>query len=298
MSDREALAAGMRLAAQGRARDASSIFLRLVKTTRQIPIKLQAALGVVGTINPVDDNRTVLEMCDVGLEAAKQLGNTGAKAYLMAKKVVSLSFEVSQHRYQRRLLRLSPAWKGFSLEADQAEYQRLTGLIDDHERQCHELLTQALQLSEGVGDHGVRGHILMMRGDFYCSRYSDLKLEHLRDVRRLQLLRLFHREDLAYSRRERKELHQNLSQCEESYSEAIRLFEALGDEANLAMALHNFANQLRTSNRFTQASDYLSRARALGVKLNDQGLLTKADVLEKRIRSRNRDIPNYVGGER
>jgi tetratricopeptide (TPR) repeat protein len=101
-----------------------------------------------------------------------------------------------------------------------------------------------------------------------------------------------------YSAADRAELRQLLGESEARYLEAAEEFRAAEEELNAAYALYNLANYLRSAYRFTKAKSYLDQALALAEKYGDQRLLKNMRGLEKSIRAKNRDIPNYAAGER
>lgn len=209
MDDSKPLAAALRLAASGQSEEAAGIFVKLLRESRETGVKLQAALGIVGTVNAIQDNELLLEACDKGLELANGLGEIDARAVLLAKKAVCLSFEVSQFRYRRRMLALAPHWKAFSLETDRDEFDRLTKAIDDADREAHKLIDEALRLAIASGKKELQGHVLMMRGEFFGSKCLDLQLEHLREASKLRILKLLRLREYAFSKGVRQKVRQS-----------------------------------------------------------------------------------------
>jgi tetratricopeptide (TPR) repeat protein len=92
-------------------------------------------------------------------------------------------------------------------------------------------------------------------------------------------------------------MRSHLKQCEKRYNEAVSAFRSANDELNVAYAYYAFANDLRSANRFRQATRYLNQAEAIASRHNDEQLTNRIPVLRERIRKRNKNIPNYVAGE-
>lgn len=294
MTEKEALATALSLAAEGKTEQASGMFLQLLHQARDSVVGLRAALGLLGTVNSVENNQVLLEACEKGLELAARLRKADVRSFLMAKKAVCLSFATSQCRYRRRLLRLAPSWKGFALEADQNEFQRLTKLIDNGEAESNELIESAIRSATETGDIKTLAHVLMLRGELQAARYLDLKLEHLKDSVGYRLFKFLKLAEFGYPRQVRLQLRGHLTEFRGSYLESARLFQSLGDESTAAAALYNLANNMRSINRFAEAGRFLARVRIIANRLNDRVLLSRVDVLAERIRTRNSNIPNYA----
>src|ERR1700688_367837 len=89
-----------------------------------------------------------------------------------------------------------------------------------------------------------------------------------------------------------------LHQCEASHIAAADEFRKDGDESGTGYAYYNLANHLRTAFLFSKAKKYLHLAKRVAERHRDENLLSSIKVLEKSIRARTRDIPNYLAGER
>ena len=90
----------------------------------------------------------------------------------------------------------------------------------------------------------------------------------------------------------------SLQDCEATYLEAAEEFRRAEEESVSAYAFYNLANAFTSTYRFRKSKRYLRRAKHLAQKHGNQTLLARIDVLEKSIKVRNRDVPNYVAGER
>lgn len=71
-----------------------------------------------------------------------------------------------------------------------------------------------------------------------------------------------------------------------------------GDGLGAGYAYFNLANDLRSAFRFWKAKKYMRSAKTIAERHRDDNLLRSIGVVEKSIRTRNRDTPNYLAGER
>jgi hypothetical protein len=132
----------------------------------------------------------------------------------------------------------------------------------------------------------------------------DLKIECLKGRGKvpgilIRLLRPYRLDDfIVFTREERTKLNKCLDQCEASHIAAADEFRKDEDESGTGYAYYNLANHLRTAFRFNKAKKYLRLAKCVADRYRDENLLSSIKVLERSIRARNRDIPNYLAGER
>jgi hypothetical protein len=89
-----------------------------------------------------------------------------------------------------------------------------------------------------------------------------------------------------------------LVECESSYLAAVDAFRRDGEEADTAYAYYNLANNLRSAFRFLKAKKYLRLAKKIAERYGEKRLHPGIAILEKSIRTRNRDTPDYLAGER
>jgi hypothetical protein len=103
---------------------------------------------------------------------------------------------------------------------------------------------------------------------------------------------------VVYDTASRRLMRALVGQCEARYLEAVAVLQKADDDFLEAYAFYNLANILRSAYRFRSARGYLRQARALAEKQENKELLKNIHHLEKSIRLKNRDTPNYAAGER
>lgn len=144
----------------------------------------------------------------------------------------------------------------------------------------------------------------MSKGSLASARYMELKGEYLRlELPIVKWLKsgwlryyLFdHR--FIFNTEHRQELKALIRSYRADYLRAATLFDGVGSSM-AANAYYNLANHLRTAFRFREARKYISKAEAIARTHNDVVVLRQAKVLKRIIKARNKDIPNYVAGEK
>lgn len=199
---------------------------------------------------------------------------------------------------------MPPGWFGFGLESEEKEYAELTKQIEANDRDADALTSAARDIAEKAGVGTTIAQILMCMGTMAFQRYMSLKVDGLPSrihVPQWLLTRLREcslDECVLYDGQTRHQLRTLVAQCEERYLEAVKVLQNAGDDFLEAYAYYNLANNLRSMYRLGSASKYLRRARSLAVKQDNKQLLTSIPHLEKSIRLKNRDTPNYAAGER
>ena len=115
----------------------------------------------------------------------------------------------------------------------------------------------------------------------------------------MPLLRPYRLDDFVlFTKKERRTMADSLRQCEASYLASAEESRKDSDESSIAYVYFNLANELRTAFRFHRAKKYLRLAKQIAERQNEQRLLPRITLLEKRIRQRNRNTPNFLAGER
>ncbi len=265
--------------------------------------RLESIIDSLNISSRLRNHSKLIKSCEEGMEIARNLKDYATQAYLMARKALFLSLDISLHIYAQQNIVLSPNWIGFSLKADERRYKDLTNQIKANRNEIKHLFGKAMQIAEQQGRQDLKAHILMLMGQYYGGKLSDYKTEHIakKPRSRLSNLCLAKRYNLDYylvfDRNDRRKMKKYLFLCRKKLLEAAVLFEAVADKSKESYALYNLANQLRTANKFKEASKYLTQAKIIARKSSDVNLLKMADEMEKRIKTRNKDIPNYVGGE-
>ena len=195
----------------------------------------------------------------------------------------------------------------FGLASEEQLFAKLTNQIAENEKAADELITSAKDICTNAGDVSTKGHVTMCAGAIAFQRYMDQKLEGLRSripIPRwlcwlVPLLREYRLDKyVLYDSNTRRKLRALLAQDEAQFLEAAQIFRDAGEEETTAYALYNLANNLRSAYRFSAATRSLEQARDIAEKHNIERLLKDIPLLEKSIKAKNRDTPNYAAGER
>jgi hypothetical protein len=305
MADADRFREAERRWVSGDAHGATSIHFDICINGRDDRVRLQSALVLVERLKAIERLDEVLKVCDAGTRCAQRMRDSLSEAYLLAKKAVGLAIVNGLSLVPaRRRLRMAPGWLGFSLEHDEAQFKELTQKIEANEAEIKGMLAQALATADQSVSHSTKAQVLLCAGQVHFNRYMNLKTEYLKGVvliprGLLQLLRLYWLDDfLHFAKDERARINACLNQCEASYLTAADEFQKDGDELGVGHACFNLANDLRSAFRFRKAKKYLRLAKRIAERHGDNNLLAGIRVLEKSIRMRNRDTPNYLAGER
>jgi hypothetical protein len=248
--------------------------------------------------------KELLQVCTVAIESAERLADAKNQALFMATKAEYLvTFSGLFQFPARKRLRMPPGWFAFGLEREEKEYTELTEQIEANDRKADAFASAARNIAEKAGV-GTVAHVLMCMGTMAFQRYMSRKLDGLPSrirvpqwlLPRLRECRLD--EYVLYDTETRRQVRTLVAQCEERYLEAVKVLQNAGDDFLESYAYYNLANNLRSMYRLGSASKYLKQARALAEKRDNEQLLKSIHHLEKSIRLKNRDTPNYAAGER
>lgn len=288
----------------GDSNGAASIHIDLCLNGRNERVRMQSALLLVERLRAIDHLPELLRICDIGIGCAQRMNELAYEANLMAKKAEYLVVLNGVGLVPaRKSLRMAPGWFAFSLERDAEQFQELTKKIEANDAEADRLLEGALRTSEQAGSHSAKAQVLMCAANTRFHRYMNLKMEFLTGAGRvpyalIRLLRPYGLDELfLYTKAARKEMRKCLSECESNYLAATDAFRKGGEEAQTAYAYYNLANDLRSAFRFCRAKKYLRMAKQIAERHGDKRLFPGIKAVEKSIRMRNRDTPNYLAGE-
>lgn len=300
MSAETEFARAMSLLSSGRRKEASAIFAALYDRATQHGAKIQLIEALLSALNPLGENQRLVDLASQGIQLASESRLPDIEAHFMARKADLMMNGVSGFQYRRKNLKLAPGWVGFSTEADKRTYEELTKSIDGIEKDIDGLLHDALSLAQRSGSKKALAFIFMSKASIESARYLKYKMECVRGTMKSKIRLLLHR--LGYDvpilngYRHYRNCRSHIESFTEYYLTAAKLFEELGDDG-ASFAYYNLAVHLKSAYRFRQARGYLMKAKVLAEKQGNALLLAKISELQKSIRSRNRDTPNYLGGE-
>lgn len=302
MSERDEIKRAMELAAQGKRSDARDAVLSLESRIKEPRLRLYLIDAALSILDSVKDNAKKATLSIQGARIAEALGRSDLQAHFMAKTADLAMLQVAMWHHHRSLLKLAPRWLQFATEADKNEYESLTVLIDNLENEVDTLLLQALTQSEGSGNKKIQASVLMSRGSIESARYLRYKMDCMRGVRaklwtRFVFVRYpFFEYLLTFWNGDGQELNAYVKSFTSSFLNAARLSGEIGDSL-AGHAYYNLAVHLKSAYRFRAAKRCLAKARIIALKHNDVALMQHLVALEKYIKAKNMDIPDYLSGE-
>jgi tetratricopeptide (TPR) repeat protein len=264
---------------------------------RNVQTKLQAGLGLIANLNVADHYKELSRVCEECLAYAEYINDYGSKAYILGQKALLLRAINSEYLYHKKNLTLAPEWTGFSLVSDKDSYEELDKKIKDNENESDSLFQEALTIAREHKEKKAEAGLLMLMGNVEGMRCLNFKLENLRAPKLFLLTRRYLNIEkyTCFNRAERRKLEQMIKRCENYFREAITIYMEIDDEDDAAYVYYNMANELRTLNCFVKAKRSLKKAKEIAIKKDIKQLLYSAELMEKSINNKNRDIPDHIG---
>lgn len=303
MSEKNNLQNAINLLTQGRRKEAAVELLNLENKITEKNLRIQLIDASLSALDPINENEKLIEMSGEGIKIVGDYNKRDIQAYFMSRRADFLTIKVTFLQYRQQNLKLAPGWIEFSIEADKQEYQKLTAQVDKLEREVDDLLTQALSLAEQSGSKNIFGRVLMAKGSVESLRYFHYKTECIRGGLRAKLwlkfnfLRYpFFERLIIYTGKNAQKLQSFVDTFTEKFLKAAQIFEESGDSM-AGYAYHNLANNFSTAYRFRKAKKYLKKAKNIAIKHNDSLLKRQIEILEKVIKAKNKNVPDYLNGE-
>ena len=265
-------------------------------------MRLQLIDVALSSLDNVGDNAKKVTLSLEGSRIAEVIGRSDLQAHFMAKAAEHIMLQVGLWQHSRSMLKLAPHWFQFATETDKKEHESLTTLIEQLERKINALLVQANTLSERSGDKRIQASVLMSNGSIEAARYLQYKMGCMRGVRAKiwTMFELAHypffENLLTFSNGDSQKLTAYVRSYTNSFLKAARFCEEVNDPL-AGYVYYNLAIHLKSAYRFGAARRSLRKARNIALKHNDAALLPQLKALEKYIKAKNRDIPDYLSGE-
>jgi len=300
MLDEDNFRKAMDLLLSGRRKESSVILLDLYKRAVRTGFRLQLIDALSTALDPIKENQELIDMTSEGIKLAGEMRMPTLQAHFMGRKAEFLMTKVSQYQYQRANIKLAPGWIEFSTEVDKNSYESFTKKIEELDKEIDQLLADAVSTTKKVDDKKGLAFVLMSKASIESSRYLQYKMECIRGTWRAKIWLFFHKLGFDimpfFNPKHFKILRTYVKSFTENYLEAARLLKEIGDSAE-GYAYFDLAVHLMTAYKFRKAMSYINQAKAIAGKYNDTLLLVKAQALEKSIRTKNKDMPNYLEGE-
>jgi len=267
-------------------------------------LRIQIIDLLLSALDPVDKYEKLILLSFEGAKIAEEYGQKDLQAYFMSRRASFLITKISFLQYKQRNLKLAPGWIEFSTKIDKNEYGKLTTEIEKIEIEIEDLLEQASVLAKESGNKKVLGRVLMEISSIESTRYLHYKSECFNNRFRTKLWLTFEilrhpffEYLIIFSKKESKKLQSFINVFTENSLQAAQIFEELNDPT-AGYAYHNLANNLKSTYEFKKAKKYLKKAKIIANKYGDKLLNQRINDLEKEIKNKNRDIPDYINGER
>ncbi len=301
MSEENELQTAMNLAASGKRKESATRLLGLYRRAVKPTSKLQLIDALLSVLDPVKENTSLVDLSTEGISLAGQLKFTDVQAHFMARKADFLMSKCAIPQYERHNLKLSPGWLEFSTEADKVRYEDLTAETEKHEKEISILLSNAVKLAEESGEKRVLAYVLMSKASVESLQYLQYKMDCIPGNRKItRWARLLPGFDLAhcftFDREQKNKLNNYVTAFTRDSLRAAQLFEDI-DDVNAGYVYHNLANALKNAYKFRVAKRYLAKAKSAAQKYEDGLLSQRVEEMERAIKARNKDIPNYLEGE-
>lgn len=300
MSEENEYKKAMDLLMVGKRKEASTVLLDLYGQTTKKGFKVQLIDALLSALDPVEENQRLIDISSEGIKLANELETPALQSNFMGRKADFLMGRVSFYQYQRSNLKFAPSWIEFSTEADKSSYEKLTAKIERFERETDQLLVEAISIAERTNNKRILGFILISKASVESSRYLHYKMEYVCGIFKAKIWLLLHRWGfefpILFGLKHYKTLKEYVDSFTASYLRAAKLLEEIGDDV-AGFAYYDLAVHLKIAYKFHQANKYLRRAKVIAERSNNALLNSKIKELEKSIKARNKDVPNYFEGE-
>lgn len=304
MSEKSELQNAIGLVLQGDRAAARAALLSLEPRIKDQHMRVQLIDAMLSVLDPLTDNAKQVELSVEGAQIAETIGLPDLAADFMARKADFLMLQVSIRQHRMAMLKLAPNWIEFATEVEKAEYESLATKIAKLEQEIDALLSHAISQAEGSGDKRDLGFVLMSKAAIESSRYLQFKTAYMAHGIRAKLwikfrfMRYpFFEYLLTAWNGDAKKANILFNSFRDSLLKAARLFEEIND-SNAGAAYYNLANNLRTAYKFRSARKYLNKAEVIALKHNDKIVLKQVEEMRQVIRNKNKDVPDYLNGER
>lgn len=273
----------------GDKKSAGKIFVELAYKASNKVTKINSIFGAVTSLNLVENEKEILDLCEMGIDLAKKLSDPGGVAYLMALKANGLEMQATRYQHKRSSLQSALGWFEFALVRDAEAFEKLGQELQKTEEAVEENIKEALDLTIKAGRKDALANVLMIRGEINGGRYLTKKMGNIKHPRMFILCGKYHLEDLYFLLFEpERKIGEYIKNAEKDLIRSSELSSSLGDKQGEAYALFNLANQLRCARKFRSATKLLNRVEVIAQKTKNPVLLHSVKELRTSIKMRSR----------
>lgn len=300
MSEKDKLQNAISLLADGHREKAAAELMILETVIMDKNLRIQLIDAALSAIDPVKENGKLIQLSDEGISIADDYDRKDLQIIFMSRKADFLMGKITFLQYDRHNLKLSPDWIEFSTEVDKKEYEKLTSEIEKVNDEINTLLNNALMLAEQSNDKRLVARVLMASASTESARYFHYKMEYMPNGFRAKLwlkfefMRFpFFERLFIFSNEKGKILNNFIDSFTKKFLKAAQILEKLNDSM-AGYAYYNLANDLKSVYKFKEAEKYLLKTQIIVKKHSDCLLEKQTKLLEKAIKARNRDVPDYI----
>ena len=291
------------LLSAGKRTEARLLLLAMDSKIQDARTRLEFVDASLAILDPIRDNEKIISLLMDGLVITASSGLTDLQAYFMARAAEATMFPVSKRRYRMANLKLAPNWIEFATEADKKEFEALSAEVKTLEDGIDTALMGAESLAKKCGDKKTQATVLMIKASVEGSRYMQHKADCMRGTFRAKLWGQyeFMRHPVCeylmmFSNGDAQRLNVQIESFTRDFLKAASLFAEI-DDSSAGNAYHNLANDLTSAHHFRAAEKYLTLARKIAQKYNDQVLLRHVNVLAESIKTKTKSTPDFINGE-
>jgi len=291
MSEEDKFSQAETLLSAGNKEEAAEKFLELFNSSSDVVTRLNCGLELNRSLDPVRDTEQLLVITDETLRLADRLIDKDIKAIALCYKGLLLIHSKITKIDRMKRIKLSPDWFEFSLEREKQEYETLEQELDDMENEATISLQEAEKIADRTKDTALKATVYSMIGQSFGYRSMEFRYNKIgKSGFRLWLIEK-QLEHLLYSRKDKKSLKTIHKQADKFFLKAIKTAEENNNLPEKGLALYNYANQLRTMNRYRKAKKILNLSKEIAIKTSDKYLLNNIDILLERVKTKK--VPQY-----
>ena len=278
----------LKLYSDGEVENSAQLSFEVYKSTSDIFTKLQAVNFLTSSLNKVEHNPRLVELCNEGIGLSEKLGRDDIKSTYMALKAECLMHRCSVLYYKMSNLKIAPGWMGFSTELEKVEYDKLLSKKLDYEKELKSLIASAIKIAENTSDKLILARVLRSQALIYGTRGTMLALYGIRYSKLYVFFFNNFRIRLYFLLKNKKEINDLINKCRNSFLKAIEITKSSNNTQECAYLLFSLIMEMNVLGRAREAKKYLKEAEKISRELGEKILIKQTSILRKSI---NEKIP-------
>lgn len=270
----------------GRKEEAAKIFLDIFNSSSDVVMRLNSGLELNRSLDPLKDTEQLIVITNETIHLADRLIDKDIKAIALCYKGLLLLHKKIRNIDRLTRIKLSPDWFEFSLEREKVEYEALEQELSNLEEDATQSLNEAEMIADKTQDSALKSTVYSMIGQAYGYRSMEFRYKKIGKNGLGYWLVEKRLEHLLYNRKDKKRLSLLHKDADKFFLKAIRVSKENNDLLEEALALHNYANQLVTMNRYRDARKCLDLSKEIAIKIPDKQLLKNIETLGNSIKTK------------